>query len=506
MRRFYALVCLAALLTLAAAVTLVSPLHALSSAGPNDPLLGQQWSLTDAFGIHANEAWQYTVGANISIAVLDSGFDLAHPDLADRWVSPYNVLEPGLPQNGDWTDTWGTGVAGLIGATTNNGVGIAGVAWRPNIIPIRVVNRSARNGAPLYSSPLTAIAIAQGLDYAAAHGARIAVFGFNINNLSAADQATVQQAIQRVQDPSRGIPMIVIAPVGEPPLSGSGTPYPASLDGVIGVTATMTDSLVLQVRSTGQLLVQTGPFVDLAAPGKDLLTTAVDGSQPPQSTYSNAQGAEFAAGLVAGAAALVLSVDPTLSPTQVEQILRSQALDRGAPGADPVYGSGIVNVSAAVRATRHFLTLNPNTITLPATVNATATISNPYTLAASWQLDNRPDWLTVTNPQDALPGSYATVKLNRIPSCAEAASGGLVFSSALPLSYSSVTIVVQVAGLPCSTPQSTPTMTPTPGATTPTPTNTPTPTGTPPINRPYKLFLPLLQQRCNSPASCPQPR
>ncbi|MFN8482664.1 MAG: S8 family serine peptidase [Anaerolineae bacterium] len=502
MRRFHVLVFLAACLTAAAAVAFAAPLHALPNATPNDPLLAQQWALTDTFGIHADNAWNYTVGANISVAVLDSGFDLAHPDLADRWVSPYNFLENGPPQNDDWTDTWGTGIAGLLGATANNGVGIAGTAWRPRIIPLRVISRRVSNGSPNYTSPFTANFIAQGLDYAAAHGARIAVFGFNINNLNTQDRNTIQQAIQRVQDPNRGLPMIVIAPVGEPPLSGSATPYPASLDGVIGVTATMTDSLVLQVRSTGQLLVQTGTFVDLAAPGKDLLTTAVDGSQPPQSTYSNAQGAEFAAGLVAGAAALVLSVDPTLSPAQVEQILRSQALDRGAPGADPVYGAGIVDASAAVRATRHFLTLNPNTLTLPATVNATAAISNPYTLAASWQLDNRPDWLTVTNPQDAPPGSFATVTLNRIPSCAEAAAGALVFSSTLPLSYGAVEIGVQVAGLPCSTPQPTPTTTATP-AVTPTPTMTPT--MTPTVNRPNRLFLPALAQRCNSLASCPEP-
>ncbi|MFN8471815.1 MAG: S8 family serine peptidase [Anaerolineae bacterium] len=498
MRRFYALVCLAVLLTLAAAIAFAAPLHALPGVLPNDPLLGQQWALTDTYGIHADNAWKYTVGANISIAVLDSGFDLAHPDLTNRWTSPYNFLENGPPQNDDWTDTWGTGIAGLLGATTNNGVGIAGTAWQPNIIPLRVISRSTRNGAPQYVSPLTAIAIANGLDYAAAHGARIAVFGFNINNLNAQDQATIQDAIQRVQDPNRGNPMIVIAPVGEPPLSGSVTPYPASLDGVIGVTATMTDSLVLQVRSTGQLLVQTGPFVDLAAPGKDLLTTAVDNSQPPQSTYSNAQGAEFSAALVAGAAALVLSVDPTLSPTQVEQILRSQALDRGAPGADPIYGAGIVDASSAVRATRHFLTLKPNTITLPATVNATATISNPYTLAASWQLDNHPDWLTVSAPADAVPGSYVTVTLNRIPTCAEAATGVIVFSSTLPLSYGPVEVGVQVTGLPCSTPEPTPT-------STATPTITPTPTGATPIPRPNRLFLPALAQRCNNLASCPEP-
>ncbi len=503
MRRSYAFVCLVVLLTLAAAV-LAAPLRAFPNALPNDPLLAQQWALTDTFGIHADNAWKYTVGANISVAVLDAGFDLGHPDLAGRWSSPYNFLEDSPPQNHNATDNWGTGIAGLLGATTNNGVGIAGVTWRPNIVPLRVVSRRT-NGSVNYTSPATANFIAQGLDYAAAHGARIAVIGFNINNMSAQDQNTIQQAIDRVQDPNHGSPMIVIAPVGEPPASGSGTPYPASLNGVIGVTATMTDSLILQARSTGQLLVQTGPFVDIAAPGINLLTTGVDGSSPAQSTYVNATGAEFAAGLVAGAAALVLSVDPTLSPVQVEGILRSQALDRGAPGPDTVYGAGIVDASAAVRATRHFLTLNPNTVTLPATLNATATISNPYTLAASWQVDNHPDWVDVSNPVDALPGSFATVTLKRVPTCAEATAPIIAFSSALPLSYGPVEVGIQVTGLPCSTPQPTPTATLTPSIT-PTPMMTPTTTGTPPINRPNKLFLPALEQRCNSMTSCPQPR
>ncbi len=504
MRRFYALVCLAVLLPLIAAATLVSPLRAFPDATPNDPLLGQQWALTGTYGIHADNAWKYTVGANITIAVLDAGFDLNHPDLVGRWRAPYNFLEDAPPQNGNKSDNWGTGIVGLLGATTNNGLGIAGVAWRPNIIPLRVINRR-ETGSLDYISPVTANFVAQGLEYARAHGAQIAVIGFNVNNLSAQDQNTIEQAIQRVQDPNLGPPMIVIAPVGEASPTGNGTPYPASLDGVIGVTATMTDSLLLQVRSTGQLLVQTGSFVDLAAPGINLLTTGVDNSNPPQSTYVNATGTEFAAGLVAGTAALVLSLDSSLSPSQVEGILRSQALDRGAPGPDPFYGAGIVDASAAVRATRHLLTLNPNLLSLPATLGATATITNPYTLAASWQVESAPNWVSVSNPTDAIPGSTATVTLKRIPTCAEAAAATLVFRSTLPLSYGPVEIGIQVTGLPCSTPQPTPTTTLTP-TISPTPTITPTPTGGTPINRPYRIFLPALQQRCNSFTSCPEPR
>lgn len=477
------------LLSLAAGNLLSAPRLSVPTRLPNDPRLNEQWGLGSGFGIHATDAWTLTTGADITIAVLDSGFDLAHPDLVDRWQSPYNVLEFGDPTTDSATDNYGTAIAGIIGATADNGQGISGVTWRTRLMPIRVVNRDPVTGAPLrYTS--TAGNIVAGLNYAVQHGARIVVFGFNMPNFSESDRDQIQAAIQRLQDPLNDGYLVVIAPVGE---RATLTPYPAALDGVIGVTGVMTDGLALQIRSTGQTIVPAGPFVDLAAPAESILAPYWDfDSDPPQHTYRAQLGTEFATGFVAGAAALVLSMNPNLPPSQVEAILRSSATDRGDPGADDLYGAGLVNALAAIQATRHYLSVQPNSLSLPPTVGAMATLTNPYTLAASWRVVSAPNWLTVSPPTDDASFSTTRVTLQRIPTCAEmSAAPPILFASTLPTSFSDREIAVQVAGVCAS-------------STTPTPPPTRTATPATPTLPPSKqLFLPHIVQGCKN-GICPR--
>ena len=478
------------LLALAAGNLLSAPRLPAPSRLPNDPRLAEQWGLDGGFGIHATDAWTLTTGADVTIAVLDSGFDLAHPDLVDRWQSPYNVLEPGDPSAGDWTDNYGTAVAGIIGATADNAEGVSGVIWRTHIMPIRVINREASTGtgAPIRVAS-TARFIVEGLEYAVQHGARIVVFGFNMPTMSQADRDLIQAAIQRLQDPLRDGYLVVIAPVGEP---ASQTPYPAALDGVIGVTGIMTDGLALRIRSSGQPIVPAGAFVDLAAPAENILTPFWDdASSPPQHSYRAQLGTEFATGFVAGAAALVLSMNPNLPPSEVEAILRASATDLGEPGPDPLYGAGLVNALAAVRLTPHYLSVQPNSVTLPPTVGATATLSNPYTLAASWRVVSYPDWLSVAPPTDGVSFSTARVTLQRVPTCAElAAAPPILLASTLPNTLRDSEIAVQVSDV-CVGP------TPTPG---PARTVTPTP---PPSTGSQRLFLPHIVRGCKN-GICPR--
>ncbi|MCW5849239.1 MAG: S8 family serine peptidase [Anaerolineae bacterium] len=480
------------LLSLAAGNLLSAPRLSVPTRLPNDPRLSEQWGLGGGFGIHATDAWTLTTGADITIAVLDSGFDLAHPDLVDRWESPYNFLEEdGVPAANNWTDNYGTAIAGIIAATADNAQGISGVTWRTRIMPLRVVNREFRDGtgAPLRLSQ-TARFIVDGLNYAVQHGARIVVFGFNMPNFSESDRDQIQRAIQRLQDPLNDGYLVVIAPVGERPTL---TPYPAALNGVIGVTGVMTDGLALGIRSTGQTIVPRGPFVDLAAPAESILAPYWDfDSNPPQQGYRAQLGTEFATGFVAGAAALVLSMNPNLPPSQVETILRTSATDLGDPGPDDLYGAGLVNALAAVQGTRHYLSVQPNSLSLPPMVGATATLTNPYTLAASWRVLSAPEWLSVATPTDSVSFSTARVTLQRVPTCAEmTAAQPILLASTLPTSFSDREIAVQVAGVCAS-------------STTPTPQ--PTRTATPVVATPppsQQLFLPHIVHGCKN-GICPR--
>ncbi len=202
-------------------------------------------------------------------------------------------------------------------------------------------------------------------------------------------------------------------------------------------------------------------------------------------------GTEFAASFVAGAAALVLSLNPNLPPSEVERVVRASATDLGDPGRDDLYGAGLVNALAAVQGTRHYLAVQPNSVNLPPTLGATVTLTNPYTLAASWRVVSAPNWLSVSPPTDSSAFSTARVTLQRVPTCAELRTAPpIVLASTLPTSFSDREIAVQVADVCVS---STP---------TPQPTRTPTPTGPPPPPVRF-LFLPHIVQGCKN-GVCPR--
>lgn len=463
------------------AVTAAPSTHdPLSSAAnpPNDPLYPQQWGLQGAFGIQATDAWAVTTGGDgvITIALLDSGFDETHPDLQGRWENAYNYLETGWPSQDDWTDNYGTALAGVVGATGNNSTGVAGTSWRPKLMPLRVVSRrTSGDGAGLPQRTFnTASIIAQALDYATEKGARIVVFGFSLGNLSETDQTTIRDAIRRNQDSATGRNLVIVAPVGEiyPGQNPVPIPYPAALDGdgvsVIGVTGILTTGLALQ-SSGGQLIVPTGSYVDLAAPGDMVITTSRGpGSSPVHGYETLRYGTSYAAGYVAGVAALALSVNPTMAPEQALQTLSQSARDLGAAGRDDVYGAGLVNAGQAVLRTRHFLNLTPNTVRLARHVGATATITNPYTLGASWTLVSAPPWLTVSTPTNTGGGSVAQITLSQDPGCLDSGGGTVVFRSTLPQSFNTQEIRVEVANVgPCR-----------------------------------RLFLPYLARACTTPTNC----
>ncbi|HSE17621.1 MAG TPA: S8 family serine peptidase [Pyrinomonadaceae bacterium] len=276
---------------------------------PNDPWFGSwQWYLTK---IGAPTAWSTTTGdRSIVIAILDTGVDGTHPDLQSKMVPGWNVYN----NNSDTSDVFGHGtvVAGTAAAASNNGQGVASIAWNCPIMPVRI---SALDGTATYT------AMANGLTWAADHGARVANLSYK-----ASTSATVKSAASYFQ--SKG--GIVTSAAGNEAFfdASSDNPY------ILTIGATDANDVITAWSNMGN-------NVDLTAPGV-VFTTCKGG------TYGSTAGTSVSAPIVAGAAALVLSVKPSLSASQVEGVLKQAADDLGAIGWDPMYGWGRVNIARAI--------------------------------------------------------------------------------------------------------------------------------------------------------------
>lgn len=277
---------------------------------PDDPWYIDQWHLKK---INAPTAWSTTSGnANVIVAVLDSGVDGTHPDLAPKMVPGWNVYSKNSTTND--TGGHGTTVAGTVAAASNNGIGVASVAWGCKIMPVRIIDSSGYTSTSL---------VADGLTWAADHGARVA----NISFSPIVDSSTVTSAAKYFQ--SKG--GVVTSSAGNLGnfVSTPENPY------ILTVGATDTNDVLASFSSSGNA-------VDLSAPGVLIRTTSLGGG------YQSVAGTSFSAPIVAGVAALVMSANPSLSPAKIQDVLKQSADDLGAAGWDPSYGSGRVNAARAL--------------------------------------------------------------------------------------------------------------------------------------------------------------
>lgn len=288
---------------------------------PNDPQVvnGNEWHLAK---IQAPAAWDIATGdSNTVVAVLDSGVNAAHPDLASRMVPGYDFVWGDADPADDFGH--GTAVAGVVVAAGNNGIGVAGVAFNARVMPVKVMNSS---GFAAYS------AIAQGIRYAVDRGARVV----NISIAGTSASATLQDAINYAWSSN----VVIVAAAGN---NGNSTPlYPAACSNVVAVSATAADDSLASFSNFGT-------HIALAAPGNNIWTTTRDLA----TGYSAWNGTSFASPVVAGAAALMCSAKPALTSAQLVSLLKQSADDLGATGSDPSFGAGRVNVSRAVDAARN---------------------------------------------------------------------------------------------------------------------------------------------------------
>lgn len=277
----------------------------------NDPYAGSQWHLGK---IGAHQAWDITQGAGITIAVLDSGIDAAHPDLAARLVPGWNVID-GNSNTAD-VNGHGTAVAGAAVATLNNGTGVAAVAGLARLMPVRIADANA------YAYWST---VAQGLIWAADNGARVA----NISYGGVTGSSSVRSAAQYLKSKG-GLVVVSAGNTGIEETTGASTSM---------ITVSATDAN--DQRSSWSSY---GSYVTLAAPGQDIWTTTRGGG------YQAWWGTSLSSPVVAGVVGLMMAAKPSLASDQIESLLYSTALDLGTAGRDKLYGHGRVNAAAAVQA------------------------------------------------------------------------------------------------------------------------------------------------------------
>lgn len=284
-----------------------------------DSVRSGQWQLDT---LDSERAWQYSTGAGVTVAVIDSGVAATHPDLKDQVLPGLDLVNP---KGGDGTADeagHGTTVAGLIAGRNDDSEGVVGLAPGVKILPVRVLD--AKNE---YKDPAV---IAEAIVWAVDRGAKVVNLSLGSGTSSAELAEAVDYAFAR--------DVVVVACVGNAiPNGPKRIWHPAREPGVLAVTALRPDGQLWQDSLTGAETV-------LAAPGSGLIGAR------PGGKYNEVAGTSFAAPLVSAAAALIRSQSPQLSAPNVIQRLISTARDEGAPGRDTQYGFGLVDPAAALTA------------------------------------------------------------------------------------------------------------------------------------------------------------
>ncbi|MGI5826971.1 MAG: S8 family peptidase [Patescibacteria group bacterium] len=357
-------------------ITFLFPLETSARLLPDDPFYSRQWYLAK---VKADEAWTIVSGTpDITVAVIDAGVDINHPDLKGNiWINEREIPDNNLDDDGNgfiddvygwdfvndlpdpspkfepgWTEagvSHGTIIAGIIGARGNNNQGVTGLAWRANIMPLRVLNDRGEGRVS---------AVVRAIDYAIRNGADIINLSFVTYNYNDSLAAAIERAYEA------GI--IVVAAAGNDQAAGDGRNtaknpiYPACMDGsrwknmVVGVAAT--DALDQKTLFSGY----GEDCIDITAPGISFFSTITPGSNPEAANpYYDGywSGTSMATAVVSGVMALTAQANPNLSRADVVGLVLGSAdsvalLNPDYPGQ---LGFGRVNAAAAVMAARQLM-------------------------------------------------------------------------------------------------------------------------------------------------------
>ena len=359
---------------------------AIGSAGAtfptNDPRYGdKQWFLqgssSDVARIWAPEAWDITQGSsNIIVAVLDTGLDTGRYDFNGRWVTGWNFfLNNTNTMDDDLDGGHGTQVASILGSAANDGWNGVGVDWNCKIMPLKVLDENGEGGLGLW---------AEATYFAVSNGANV----INLSAGSLSSNVTLEAAIKFAV--SNGVTFVTIA-------DNDGTNsvrFPGWMNETITVGG---------ITRTGTLWSGSnwGTNLDLVAPCTNMFIV-----RSPSGVDPNAVGTSYAAPMVAGAASLLLAVDPTLSNDEVRDLLCGGADDQVSSdtndlaGWDVHYGWGKLNIYNSLKLLQTELdtivTTNPASTYLSWPCTQSATTNRPYKVQWTDDLEGGP-WTDASN-------------------------------------------------------------------------------------------------------------
>ncbi|MGW7726383.1 type VII secretion-associated serine protease mycosin [Streptomyces canus] len=312
---------------LAASVALVPP-----TAAHADGIRAKQWAL-DA--MHTQEAWQTTKGAGVTVAVLDTGVENDHPDLVGNVLTGKDMIGFGAVRGQRPWARHGTAMAGIIaghGHGVGNGDGVMGIAPEARILPVRVI---LEDGDPARSRARNTRgnALAEGIRWAADHGADVINLSLGDDSASAHPEAGEDDAVQYAL--KKGA--VVVASAGNGGEKGDHISYPAAYPGVIAATAV--DKFGTRASFSTRRW-----YATVAAPGDDVVIA------DPDHKYYEGWGTSAASAFVSGAVALVKAAHPSLTPAQIKKLLEDTARNAPSGGRDDSRGFGFVDPAAALKA------------------------------------------------------------------------------------------------------------------------------------------------------------
>ncbi len=398
-------------------------------ATPNDAAYPFQWHYPL---INLPAAWDTTAGSpEVVVAVIDTGILSSHPDLAGQLVEGYDFIRSAeSARDGDGIDPFpedsgdgggaasnsyhGTHVSGTVAAAGNNGIGVAGVAYNARVMPLRALGTG---GSGTTYDVDQAIRFAAGL---ANDSGTLPAKAADIINLSLGG-APFSQSSQAVYRQARSAGVTIVASAGNEATSRPS--YPAAYDGVIAVAA-------VDAQRQRASYSNTGSSIDIAAPGGNNAVD-VNGDGYPDGVLSTAgvgtggnfgytflNGTSMAAPHVAGVLALMKSVNPNLTPADIDALLVRGELsdDLGDAGRDNLYGNGLINaqraVIAALAASGNTPSDNPLLSASAGTLNFAGDVTRlELELRNSGkgelellEITTSESWLTVIAPDDAING------------------------------------------------------------------------------------------------------
>lgn len=301
-----------------------APASSRRSKRTNDTLRDRQWALNR---LDAERVWRKSSGKGVVVAVVDTGVQAGHPDLAGQVLKGWDFVESDRSA-GD-RNGHGTHVAGVIAAKADNKRGIAGLARSARILPVRVLN-SAGSG--------NTVNVARGIVYAVNKGADVINLSLAGDRSDAQVEAAVQYAVSRN--------VVVVAAAGNRGCAGP-TTFPAAYPGVIGVGAINRQGVVAGYSTCGD-------FVDVVAPGTAIRSTMI--RRPSLSLpcaygkqYCMLDGTSMASPHVAAAAAIIISrTRHRLRAAAVQDLIVTRADDIEAPGVDSSSGHGVLNIKRSL--------------------------------------------------------------------------------------------------------------------------------------------------------------